>query len=291
MKMSFAALSLRLLLLLQLLSFPLGLQLSVSKSTHQHCIINRRQALAIGFGGAIATTVLNVPLAVADENLPAYESRDRRSNSDAVIREDYWYMTGRIPPRNLREAQLTPEDPQWNAFGSCLTSADGSSTNSCTYVPLRQRIPAYSKYAYNIALGAKEYQQVGDLLRKQLQLQQSGGDSNLSSSWQMETLSYLQSSSSSPPPTKDSLLKMVLLASGLLTSPNFSGPNRELLVARFYVNEVRFALAELIDALQQSDLTRAIQAWEFGRDHWNSYFVIVNRHIVPKVGETFERIV
>lgn len=255
-------------------------------------IADRRQALAVCIGGL--TSCLGprgIPRAIADDGstatsiaLPSYERRDRRGNSDAVIREDYWYMTGRIPPRNLQEAQLAPDDPQWNAFGSCQTNAEGSATNSCTYVSLRQRIPAYSKYGYIIALGAREYQQLGDFIREQ----QKG---TVDPSWRREALSYLQSSTSSPPPTTDSLLKMILLASGLLTSPNFNGPNRELLVARYYVNEVKFALSEIVDAVQQGDLPRALNAWEFGRDHWNSYFVIVNRQISPKVGDKFQRIV
>jgi hypothetical protein len=92
------------------------------------------------------------------------------------------------------------------------------------------------------------------------------------------------------PPASDALLKMVLLSTALLTSPNYTGPPFELLIARYYVNEAAFSMKEITDALKVNDLNRAIAAWEFGSDSWNSYFTIVNNAIVPKVGEKFSMI-
>ena len=57
----------------------------------------------------------------------------------------------------------------------------------------------------------------------------------------------------------DALLKMALFASGMLTSPNYSGPSRELLVARFYVNEADFATKEIASAIKTRDAKRALQ--------------------------------
>jgi hypothetical protein len=56
-------------------------------------------------------------------------------------------------------------------------------------------------------------------------------------------------------------------------------------VARFYVNEADFATKEISRAIQERNVNRALNAWEFGKDSWNSYLNIVNRNIVPKVGE------
>ena len=96
-----------------------------------------------------------------------YENRDRKSNKDALIREDYWYMMGKTPPR-LLNGPIQQDDPQFNAFGSCLTqNGDGATSNSCTYVSLKQRIPIYSKYGFNIALGSKEYQLLGKAIESQ----------------------------------------------------------------------------------------------------------------------------
>ncbi|KAL3894551.1 MAG: hypothetical protein SGARI_007705, partial [Bacillariaceae sp.] len=93
-----------------------------------------------------------------------------------------------------------------------------------------------------------------------------------------------------PPPAVDALLKMVLFASGMLTSPNYNGPNKRLLVARFYANESGFAVREIVNAIEQRDSQRALAAWEFGKDSWNSYFQIVNEAVSAKVGDKFEPI-
>jgi len=202
--------------------------------------------------------------------------RDRKSNKGTLIREDYWFMMGKTPPRKL-DGPLITDDPEFNAFGSCETSQDnGGGSNSCTYVSLKQRIPTYSKYGFIIALGAKEYSLIGNLLKK--------GD------FKGAVPYLLTGPQQPPPPSVDALLKMVLFASGMLTSPNYSGPSKRLLVARFYANEVGFAIEEIKDAIDAQDQQRAIAAWEFGKDSWNSYFQIVNDSISVKVGDKFEPI-
>lgn len=85
---------------------------------------------------------------VTTEPIIQYENRNRNNNKDAIIREDYWFMMGKTPPRRLPKGALAQtDDPQWNAFGSCQTqNGNGVASNSCTYVSWKQRIPAYSKY-------------------------------------------------------------------------------------------------------------------------------------------------
>lgn len=85
----------------------------------------------------------------------------------------------------------------------------------------------------------------------------------------------------------DAELKMILLATALTTSPNFPGPNKELLVARFYANEVHYAQDVLRTAIESRDKALGLQAYEFGKDSWNSFFQVVNRSITPKVGDKF----
>ena len=174
-------------------------------------------------------------------------------------------------------------DPQWNVFGSCETTAEGGGSNSCTYVSLKQRIPAYSKYAFNIGLGAKEYQSLGKLLK-------DAAKSNNEKAWNDAAYYVTQVPSTPPPPTIDALLKMVLFASAMLTSPNYSGPTREILVARFYINEIGFAIKEMRAAIEERDAVRALDAWTFGKDNWNSYYQVVNPKVTVKVGDKFEPI-
>ena len=70
----------------------------------------------------------------------AFEKRNRNKNKEALVAEDYWYMTNKIPPRRLDLAQLPADDPTWNAWGTCTKNE--ATGNSCTYVSLKQRQPA-----------------------------------------------------------------------------------------------------------------------------------------------------
>jgi hypothetical protein len=237
--------------------------------------LSRRNAIATATSGLIA-----LPSICHADATYKYESRDRSSNKGAVVREDYYYMMGSPPPRVLR-GPVRLDDPQFNTFGSCETKEDGSATNSCTYISLKQRIPTYSKYAFSISLGAKEY----NLLRKALV---EASESNSNDAWATAASFITTLPQTPPPPPVDALLKMVLFASGMLTSPTYSGISRELLVARFYVNEVSFALKEIAAAVEARDAPRALAAWDFGRDSWNSYYQIVNEKVSPKVGEKFD---
>lgn len=240
-----------------------------------------RRKLFASTASAVLTMGISPVLAnaqeVEDSTLDKLHFRDRKSGKGTLIREDYWYMMGKTPPRKL-DGPLITDDPEFNAFGSCETSqSNGGGSNSCTYVSLKQRIPTYSKYGFIIGLGAKEYSSLGNALRK--------GDLKGAEPFLLTTPQQ------PPPPSIDALLKMVLFASGMLTSPNYSGPSKRLLVARFYANEVGFAIEEIKDAIDAQDKERALAAWEFGKDSWNSYFQIVNDSISVKVGDKFDQIV
>ncbi len=254
------------------------------------CLTQRR-----AFISAVATSLLWVVGSTrvrADDTVDAattatttsmieLENRDRKGNQDAVIRDDYWYVTGKLPPR-LLTTQLKGDDPQWNAFGSCTTS-ESTGTNSCTYVSINQRRSAYNKYASSISYGASEYQKLGAILDA---IQKCTTSTDAAPLWQ-EAADLVAPSTyeSMPPATVDAELKMVLFATAMLTSPNFPGPSRELLVARFYANEVRFAHRALYECIIEHRLPEAQNVYGFGRDSWNSYFQTVARSIVPKVGD------
>lgn len=141
---------------------------------------------------------------------------------------------------------------------------------------------------FSIALGAKEYSQLGRVLREAAELSPlspSAGVWNTAASYVFKT-----GPQQVPPPTVDALVKMVLFASGMLTSPNYSGPNKRLLVARYYANETSFAIKEIQNAIEAEDAWRAVGAWEYGKDSFNSWIECVNDSISPKVGDKFELI-
>ena len=232
---------------------------------------------------AYATTTSDGDASRLIVSVDEYRNRDRKNNKSALVREDYWFLMGKTPPRALESSLAQSDNPEFNAFGACATSDNGT-TNSCTYVSLQQRIPTYSKYAFTIGLGSKEYALLGQALR----------DHNGT-----EAQHYVQPQS----PALDALLKMLLLASGLLTSPTYTGLSKRLLVGRYYTNEVGFAIHEIQAALllleddnnddgdddnnHKYDYPRALAAWEYGKDAWNSYYQIVNDSISAKVGDKF----
>ena len=115
----------------------------------------RRQ---MGFAGAGAC--LGVPSVTLAAGL---ESRDRGLNEKTLLQSDFYFTTGRCPPRVLDVGQLPSDDPKWNAWGEC---AKTGSSNACTYVPLKQRYEAYSKYASTILAGSQDFFDVGAALKK-----------------------------------------------------------------------------------------------------------------------------
>jgi len=212
----------------------------------------------------------------------SFETRNRNKNKNALVRDDIWYFSGQIPPRKIDLDNL-PAGPKWNAWGTCAESASG---NSCTYVSYKQKIPAYSNNAFIISLGAKEYADLGK------KLSEISSQSQITDSQIINLLEFVNpgEAKTSPSPIVDAQLKMILLSTAFLTSPNYSGPPFELLIARYYVNELNFSTKEIAAALREKDIARAHAAWDYGRDSWNSYFTIVNKAIVPKVGDKFTQL-
>lgn len=187
------------------------------------------------------------------------------------------YFAGKRPPRRLNIEAFPADDPTYNAWGSCTTSQ--STGNSCVYVSLKQRIPAYGKYSFSIEQSIVEYKALGRILKS--------SNINWNEAAKLVVPGYEQKM---PAPIVDALLKMALFATQMLTSPNYSGPAKELLVARYYVNECAFATTELAKAIEDQDKEKSLGLWNFGMDSWNSYLSIVNRAISPKVGDKFEMI-
>ncbi|KAG8465407.1 hypothetical protein KFE25_002714 [Diacronema lutheri] len=194
--------------------------------------------------------------------------RDRGSNAGSIITKDYYYENGVLPPRKLRLGQLPTDEPKFNAWGSCVE-------NSCTYVPLQRRYEGYKKYADDVALGSAAF--------AQLRARITGGE------WASVSAAVARGDAATNRPTgpvSNALVRAVLLGNALLISEN-SNDQRDALLARFYVNEAGFAAEELRAASAAADAGRALAAWELGMDSWQSYFEVVNRAIVPKVGSKF----
>ena len=92
------------------------------------------------------------------------ENRDRGLNEKALIANDFYFVTGRKPPRVLDIQNLPRDDPKWNAWGECASGSDGS--NACTYIPLKQRYDAYSKHGLTVRAASEDLVDLGQALRK-----------------------------------------------------------------------------------------------------------------------------
>jgi hypothetical protein len=99
------------LLVLQLHHYVPVLAWSSTASNVHVPTVSRRESLASAVAGL--SWVASVPTVVSateeqtsnESATPTeyrFESRDRKSNKDAIVREDFWYMLGKTPPRSLQ---------------------------------------------------------------------------------------------------------------------------------------------------------------------------------------------
>lgn len=77
-----------------------------------------------------------------------------------------------------------------------------------------------------------------------------------------------------------------LLANGFLASEN-SGTTNELLLARWYINEMYLRIGDIQSAPSELE---ALKAHDAAKKAMNSYFSMLNRVITPKVGNKFDYI-
>lgn len=88
-----------------------------------------------------------------------------------------------------------------------------------------------------------------------------------------------------PPDAPEYQLRpMGLLANGMMASEN-TGATNELLLARWYVNEIYLDIGEIQKASNEKE---AMQRYEAMLKAIDSYFGLLNRIITPKVGEQFQ---
>jgi hypothetical protein len=80
------------------------------------------------------------------------------------------------------------------------------------------------------------------------------------------------------------LRPMGLLANGFMASEN-TGTTNELLLARWYINEIYLDVSDICTAKTEQE---AMKSYTAVRKAVNSYLTMVNRVITPKVGDQFD---
>ncbi len=219
-------------------------------------------------------------------------------NEKTLTDVDIYGTTGRRPPRvfdtKLLESLNAPPTAEeleyartkkpggsklakgesYNAWGLCID-------DSCTYIPLKRRRDGYKNYEAAVHIAASTFADARAALRARRL-----GDASLAQLVDAdgEVVAGLRAG--------------LLMSNKLLLTEN-TGVTFDALVARYYVNEAfcasRAVAALLATAGQGGDdaagaVAAALAAADEGRDAFNSFFTVVNRAIVPKVGEKFEPI-
>lgn len=232
----------------------------------QRTTLGRRPLCQAAFPALAAALCAGSSASAAEDVL---HNRDRGTNSNALVLKDFYYENGLVPPRRLRLDALPADQPKFNVYGSCVE-------NSCTYVPLQRRYEGHKKYAADVRYGSTLFAGLKEKI--------TSGD------WTTVSAAVARGEASTKRPMGPvtvALLRAVLLGNALLISENNANELSDALLARFYLNEAAFAADEIRVAAEKADGDRALAAWELGIDSWASYFTVINRAIVPKVGDRF----
>ena len=77
-----------------------------------------------------------------------------------------------------------------------------------------------------------------------------------------------------------------LLANSFLASEN-TGTTNELMLARWYINEVYLRIGDIRNALEKGDGKEAKSCYGYLKKAMNSYLSLMNRVVTSKVGDQF----
>ena len=149
-----------------------------------------------------------------------------------------------------------------------IEPGDTSFPKQMPFVLSQQRYDALKKYGEKVNRGAKAVEALGDVI-------------NSTPDEEFSTKNIL------PPDAPEYFLRpMGLLANNFLASEN-TGTTNELFLARWYVNEIYLAIADMRAAKSKKD---ALKSYDASKKAVNSFLGMMNRSITAKVGDKFELI-
>jgi len=166
------------------------------------------------------------------------------------------------PSREQGNANVLFSQDHYFKFGAAAPWIEDGNTDFPKTMPFtlsQQRYDTLKKYGSRVVDGANAIQSVGDVIS-------SGKD--------------VADPSTSP---IYALRPMGLLANGFLASEN-TGTTNELLLARWYVNEIYLRINDVRNA---SNKEEAMKSWVIAKKATNSYLALMNRVVTSKVGDKF----
>lgn len=185
-------------------------------------------------------------------------NRRGQFNEKALFTEDFYYKYGLRPTPSDIFAK-TPEIP---------------------FSPVKRRYTGYEKYAPRIRSGIAAFVALGAAVETKDWAAVKAGTAP-------GTKSKGDKQPGTPPAEVRSFGRaMGLFANTALQSEN-EGTTSANLLARHLVNEYYFSLDDLEKAAGSGDSAAATAAWERSRDYIDGFLYLVNKAIIPKVGEQF----
>ncbi|KAL3789168.1 hypothetical protein HJC23_012257 [Cyclotella cryptica] len=215
----------------------------------------RRSILSIGVIGVTLTTLLSVLPANADF-APGGTLLDRTvsvtyGNSEASL------------SRAKDNSNVLFNQDNYYKFGAAAQWIEPGSTDfpkTMPFVPSQQRYEALKKYGGRVKIATDEVAKIGNA-----------------------------DSATEIPEASDpvyQLRALGLLANAFLASEN-TGTTNELMLARWYINEVYLRIGDMRAALEKGDRSEAKLCHDYTKKAMNSYLSLMNRVITSKVGEPF----
>ena len=216
----------------------------------------RRSILSIGVIGTTLSTLLSSSLPANADFAPGGTLLDRPvyvtyGNNEAS------------PSRAPNNSNVLFSQDQYYKFGSAAQWIEPGSTEfpkTMPFVPSQQRYDALKKYN-------------GRVQSSKDQLVKIGSASSLADVPDSEDPAY-------------NLRALGLLANSFLASEN-SGTTNELMLARWYINEMYLRIGDYRTALQKGDQKDAETCYGYVVKAMNSYLTLINRSISSKVGDQF----
>ncbi|KAL7495579.1 hypothetical protein ACHAWT_009574 [Skeletonema menzelii] len=216
----------------------------------------RRSILSIGVIGTTLSTLLSSSLPANADFAPGGTLLDRPvyvtyGNSEAS------------PSRAPNNSNVLFSQDNYYKFGSAAPWIEAGSTEfpkSMPFVPSQQRYDALKKFSVRVQTSKDQLVKIGSA--------SSGADVP-----------------DSDDPTYQ-LRALGLLANSFLASEN-SGTTNELMLARWYINEMYLRIGDYKTALQKGDQKDAETCYGYLIKAMNSYLTLINRSITSKVGDQF----
>ncbi|KAL7441805.1 hypothetical protein ACHAXM_010115 [Skeletonema potamos] len=216
----------------------------------------RRSILSIGVIGTTLSTLLSSSLPANADFAPGGTLLDRPvyvtyGNSEAS------------PSRAPNNSNVLFAQDNYYKFGAAAQWIEPGSTEfpkTMPFVPSQQRYDAFKKFNGRVKTSVDQILKIG-------------------------------SASSSPdvPDSDDAayqLRALGLLANSFLASEN-TGTTNELMLARWYINEMYLRIGDYKSAMEKGDEKEAKACYGYLNKAMNSYLTLINRSISSKVGEQF----